>query len=265
MPVFSVITVTFNAEAALEETLRSVEEQEYGRVEHIIVDGASTDGTMDIVRRHAAGLACVVSEPDGGLYDAMNKAMARATGDYLVFLNAGDRFHSPAVLSSVVLGLPLGGWPDVIYGDTAIISPEGEPLRLRRLFPPERLTWRSFRMGMLVCHQSFYVRRALAEPYDLRYRFSADFDWCVRMLRKARTTHNACLILTDFREGGLTSRRRWQSLRERFRIMCRWYGLPVTLACHAWFAVRLLLRRQGQGRLPSGVHEEGFTGRRTWL
>lgn len=243
LPVFSVITVTRNAEAVLEDTLRSVEEQVYVRVELIIVDGASTDGTMGIVRRHAASLACVVSEPDGGLYDAMNKAMRLATGDYLVFLNAGDRFHSPFSLSGIVRGLPLDGLPDVVYGDTALIDGRGRPLGMRRLRPPRRLTWRSFCMGMLVCHQSFYVRRALAEPYDLRYRCSADFDWCVRMLKKARTVHNSCLTLSDFRVGGLTSQRRRQSLAERFRIMCRWYGLPVTLACHAWFAVRLLVRR----------------------
>ena len=133
--------------------------------------------------------------------------------------------------------------PDVVYGDTALIDGRGRPLGMRRLRPPRRLTWRSFCMGMLVCHQSFYVRRALAEPYDLRYRCSADFDWCVRMLKKARTVHNSCLTLSDFRVGGLTSQRRRQSLAERFRIMCRWYGLPVTLACHAWFAVRLLVRR----------------------
>lgn len=243
-PKFSIITVTYNAEQVLEDTLQSVIDQEYHNVEYILIDGASTDGTMEIVRRYREHLSVVVSEPDKGLYDAMNKGLALATGDYVCFLNAGDQLHESDTLSEIVHGL--AGYtelPDVLYGETAIIDSKGHFLRMRRLSPPDRLTWRSFRQGMLVCHQAFFARRALTVPYDLQYRFSADFDWCIRVMKQARTLHNTRLTLVDYLDEGMTTRNHKASLRERFRIMARHYGWVSTLAFHAWFVVRAVLKR----------------------
>lgn len=247
--LFSVITVTFNAERTLPRTLRSVERQTFRPLQHIIMDGASTDGTMALVaayRQRNADIAVVaVSEPDGGLYDAMNKALARAEGEYVVFLNAGDQLHAPDTLAC--LARIAANRPGVLYGETDIVDDAGRFLRHRRLQAPEQLTWRSFLHGMLVCHQSFYVRRDLAPAYDLRYRFSADVDWCIRAMRAAAERHqplaNAHCVLTDYLQEGLTTRHHRASLRERFRIMARHYGLIPTLAMHAWFALRQLLRR----------------------
>ena len=155
-PVFSVITVTYNAERWLERTILSVLSQSYTNVEYLIIDGGSTDRTVEIIRQYASGLAYWVSEPDQGLYDAMNKGLARATGDYLVFLNAGDTFHTADTLNQIVNGLQRRkSLPDVIYGETRIVDAEGKSLGMRRLKAPKRLTWKSFKMGMLVCHQSF--------------------------------------------------------------------------------------------------------------
>ena len=242
-PTFSVITVTYNAAEVLEDTIQSVITQTYHHVEYIIVDGASTDGTMDVVRKYRSRIRAVVSEPDKGLYDAMNKGMAMATGDYLCFLNAGDCFHEDDTLQQIARGIGGDGLPDILYGDTAIVDKEGHFLRMRRLSPPERLTWKSFRSGMLVCHQAFFVRRELAEPYDLRYRYSADFDWCVRVMKKARTTHNTRLTVVDYLDEGLTTRNHTASLKERFRIMARHYGLLSTVARHCWFVIRAILKR----------------------
>lgn len=242
-PTFSVITVTYNAAEVLEDTIQSVITQTYHHVEYIIVDGASTDGTMDVVRKYRSRIRTVVSEPDKGLYDAMNKGMAMATGDYLCFLNAGDCFHEDDTLQQIARGIGGDGLPDILYGDTAIVDKEGHFLRMRRLSPPERLTWKSFRSGMLVCHQAFFVRRELAEPYDLRYRYSADFDWCVRVMKKARTTRNTRLTVVDYLDEGLTTRNHTASLKERFRIMARHYGLLSTVARHCWFVIRAILKR----------------------
>lgn len=242
-PKFSVITVTYNAAAVLEDTIQSVITQTYHHVEYIIVDGGSTDGTLDIVAQYRDRIATVVSEPDKGLYDAMNKGMRLATGDYLCFLNAGDSFHEDDTLQSIAHSLTGNALPDVIYGQTELVDSEGHFVRMRRLSAPEHLNWKSFRQGMLVCHQAFFAKRALAEPYDLRYRFSADFDWCIRVMKRAQTLHNTHLTLIDYLEEGMTTRNRRASLRERFRIMVKHYGWVSTVLHHAWFVVRAVIKK----------------------
>ena len=243
-PKFSVITVTYNAGAVIEDTIQSVITQTYKNIEYIIVDGASTDKTMSIVNRYRDRIHTVVSEPDRGLYDAMNKGIRLATGDYVCFLNAGDELHEDDTLQLIVHSLAgLAELPDVIYGRTAIVDREGHFLRMRRLEPPENLTWRSFRQGMLVCHQAFFARRDHAVPYDLRYRFSADFDWCIRVMKQSTVLHNTRLTLIDYLNEGMTTRNHRASLRERFRIMCRHYGTVQTVALHLKFAIRLLYKK----------------------
>lgn len=242
-PKFSIITVTYNAAAVIEDTLQSVITQTYKNIEYIIVDGASTDRTMEIIGRYRKHIHTVVSEPDRGLYDAMNKGIRLATGDYVCFLNAGDELHEDDTLQLIVHSLTgLPGLPDVIYGRTAIVDREGHFLRMRRLEPPENLTWRSFRQGMLVCHQAFFARRDHAVPYDLRYRFSADFDWCIRVMKQSQTLHNTRLTLIDYLNEGMTTRNHRASLAERFRIMCRHYGYVQTALLHLKFALRLLYK-----------------------
>jgi glycosyltransferase involved in cell wall biosynthesis len=241
-PAFSIITVTYNAGSVLERTIHSVMAQTYQQLEYIIVDGASKDNTMALVEQYRERIHQVVSEPDKGLYDAMNKGISMATGDYLCFLNAGDCFHEAETLHKMVAALPSGELPDVLYGDTALVDANGHFLKMRRLFPPEKLDWKSFRQGMLVCHQAFFARRALVEPYDLHYRFSADFDWCIRVMKSARSLQHTHLILIDYLDEGMTTRNRSASLKERFRIMSRHYGLLSTVWHHIGFVFRLLTR-----------------------
>ena len=242
-PKFSIITVTYNAGAVLEDTIQSVITQTYRNVEYIIVDGGSKDHTLDIINRYREHIHTLVSEPDKGLYDAMNKGIRLATGDYLCFLNAGDELHEDDTLQLMVHSITGTELPDVLYGETAIVDEEGHFLRMRRLSAPEDLNWKSFKDGMLVCHQAFFPRRELAEPYDLRYRFSADYAWCIRIMKKSHTLHNTRLTLIDYLNEGMTTRNHRASLHERFRIMCRHYGYLSTLARHAWFALRLLLKK----------------------
>lgn len=242
-PKFSIITVTYNAEAVLEDTILSVISQTYQQVEYIIVDGASKDRTPAIIDRYKDRIARIVSEPDRGLYDAMNKGIRLATGNYLCFLNAGDSFHSKDTLQQMVNTLSSSELPDVIYGETALVNHERHFLRMRRLQAPEVLTWRSFKQGMLVCHQAFFAKTSLAIPYDLQYRFSSDFDWCIKVMKQARTLHNTHLTIIDYLEEGMTTQNRKASLRERFRIMARHYGLASTVAHHAWFVVRAVLKK----------------------
>ena len=252
---FTIVTCTFNAEHELQRTLDSVFHQSYADVEHLILDGLSHDRSVEMAQTYKqrsdearTGHEVVVcSERDSGLYDAMNKGIARATGDYIVFLNAGDTFPSEATLEHIAHSIGDGeALPGVIYGDTDIVNDEGRFLRHRRLHPSAKLTWRSFRNGMLVCHQAFYALTTLAKdnPYNLNYRFSADVDWCIRVMKEAERRHlmlkNVDEVVVNYLDGGMTEKNHRASLRERFSIMRRHYGLPLTLIMHVWFAVRQL-------------------------
>ena len=242
MKKLSVITVTYNAEHTLERTLRSVGEQSYPHIEHVIVDGKSSDGTIQLVRRYENEHMLWVSEQDKGLYDAMNKAAQMAGGDYLCFLNAGDTFYAADSVEKMMRATGAGEEPDIIYGETAIVDEEGSFLHMRRLRAPEKLTWKSFKQGMLVCHQAFIVKRELFEPYDLSYRFSSDFDWCIRMMKKSKNLHNAHLTLINYLHEGMTTINRKASLKERYRIMVKHYGATSTFLHHIWFAIRAILK-----------------------
>lgn len=249
--LITIVTVTYNAESTLERTLKSVEMQTHGNVEHIIMDGASKDGTLAIAQaykeRNDDRDIRIVSEPDKGLYDAMNKAIAIAKGEYICFLNAGDKLHNPQTLEFIVHIAQHNPDAGVIYGDTDIVDDNGMKLRERRLSPPKRLNWRSFKNGMLVCHQAFYAKRSIVPAYDLSYRFSADFDWCVRIMKKAATMSmplvNSHLILADYLSEGMTTANHKASLKERFAIMRKHYGLFTTLVQHAWFFIRALIKK----------------------
>lgn len=241
-PLFTIITCTYNAESTLERTIRSVDGQTYPGIEHLILDGRSSDRTLEIAARSQR--ARIISEPDRGLYDAMNKGISLATGDYLIFLNAGDCFHSEETLSQVAAMME-GKNPDVIYGETALVDGDGKFLRMRRLKAPENLNWKSFKEGMLVCHQAFWARTEIARrtPYDLKYRFSADVDWCIRIMKESRVLFNTRTTLIDYLSEGMTTNNRWASLKERFMVMEGNYGLPTTIFHHFLFVFRLLYKR----------------------
>ena len=257
---FTIVTVTYNAGQTIRRTLDSVSAQTYDAVEHLIIDGCSNDTTMAEIHRYVEHNTdmrhphnvVLVREPDNGLYDAMNKALLLAKGDYVVFLNAGDTFHTPTLLSDISQQLArynTSRLPAVVYGETDLVDDEGRFLRHRRLEAPERLTALSFLHGMLVCHQSFYARTDIARvtAYDLRYRYSADYDWCIRVLRSAErrglAVHNTKLVLTDYLAEGLTTRNHRRSLMERLRLMARHYGWFRALAMHAWFVVRAVVKQ----------------------
>ena len=241
----SIVTITFNAAHTLQRTLDSVLAQSYPHIEHLIIDGASTDSTVEIAERYQAQSrheVIISSEPDKGLYDAMNKGLQRATGDYIVFLNAGDSLYAPDTIGQVADCAR--EYPAVVYGDTAITDGEGHFLHLRRHRPPEQLTWRSFKKGMLVCHQAFYARLDIARqfPYNLQYRHSADVDWCIRIMKEADrqglSLVNTHAVVANFEEGGDTTQHHRASLIERFRVMAAHYGYVQTFLLHCWFVVR---------------------------
>ena len=182
----SVITATYNSAATLRDTLESVLAQTHPDIEHIIVDGGSTDGTMEMVRAYESrygGRLKYVSEKDKGLYDAMNKGIAMAAGDVVGLLNSDDFFTAPDVLSSVSAAFDNGGI-DAVYGDIHFVH--GDNLQKCTRYYSSRLFRRPWmRLGFMPAHPSFYCRREVYEKYggfDLSYKIAADFECLLRLI-----------------------------------------------------------------------------------
>jgi glycosyltransferase involved in cell wall biosynthesis len=248
-PKISVITITFNAEEMLKRTAETVLEQTYGNIEYLIVDGGSDDQTLTIINNLEKDFSAKhipffwISEPDKGIYDAMNKGMKMASGDYFWFMNAGDIIASQDCLENIFKNIPEENGvktilPDFIYGETMIVRESGQIMGSRRLKAPDKLDWKSFRMGMLVCHQSMLVKREIASDFNLTYKYSGDFDWSIGCLRKADYIYNSRQIISHFLDGGVSKKKMKASLKERFQIMVKYYGFIPTVLRHIWFVFR---------------------------
>lgn len=242
-PLFSIITVTYNAADTVAVTMRSVAEQTCTLYEHLIMDGASRDNTLQIVNELSSARTRVVSKPDHGIYDAMNSGLDCATGDYLIFLNAGDAFHSADTLQQLADVILDNDYPGIVYGQTNLVDADGNYVGPRHLTAPEVLTMDSFKHGMLVCHQAFVALKRLAPRYDLQWRFSADYEWCLRCLKRSRRNVYTGTVLIDYLSEGMTTQNRRKSLIERYRIMCRYYGTLPTLFRHIGFFARDVRRK----------------------
>lgn len=243
-PLFAIITASYNASSTLPATLASVDEQTFTDYEHIIVDGASTDGSVDIVKAAANERRRLSAEPDKGIYDAMNKGMAMTTGRYLIFLNAGDTFHDRNTLGRIAKAIKDNNNPGIVYGQTILVDKDRKYMGERHLTAPKELSFKSFATGMLVCHQAFVALRQITDFYDLNYRFSADYEWCLRCLQHSR--HNVYLgdePIIDYLNEGVTTRNHKASLKERFDIMCDYYGTVPTVVRHIGFAFRQIKRK----------------------
>jgi len=200
----SVVTVAFNAAATIGDTLRSVAAQT-GDVEHIVIDGGSSDGTADIVREHARPGTIFVSEPDHGLYDAMNKGRARATGDLIGFLNADD-FYCRTDACVLIAAAATGA--DAVSGGVAIVR-AADPRQMVRAYPSKPFAPWMLRFGHMPPHPGFYTTRAAFDRvggFDPAIRSGADFDWMLRVFTRARL-HVAAIpeTLVTMRDGGVSN------------------------------------------------------------
>lgn len=236
-PKVTIITVVYNGESTLEATIKSVANQSYTNIEYIIVDGNSKDSTLSIIKKHKQVITKWISEPDKGIYDAMNKGIDLATGEYLWFMNSGDEIAGSDVLSNILVMHPDA---DIYYGETVMIDKKGNMIGNRRLNAPKNLTWKSFKKGMLVSHQSFIVKTKLVNHYNLKYNFSADYEWCLLAIKKSRLIVNTHIVLSRFLDGGITKQNIVPGLMERFKIMVYHYGLLSTLYHHVFISIKFL-------------------------
>lgn len=242
----SVITVVRNGGSTIEDTLMSVKAQRYHAVEHILIDGVSTDGTMDVVDRFRDSLACVISEPDDGIYNAMNKGMRLARGDVIGFLNADDMYAHSSVLNRVAEVFSdtklHACYADLLYVDRA------DTRRIVRYWTSQPFRPGLFTRGWIPAHPTFFVRRSVYERYggfDERYLIQSDFELALRLLEIHRIRSKYIPeIWVCMRLGGVTNRSLQTVVRgniESFRA-CRQHRLAVT----PWFFVRKFALRLPQ-------------------
>lgn len=242
-PKLSIITVVYNGEELLEGTIRSILEQSYPHIEYLLVDGASTDGTWNIVEKYKDQIYYCISEPDKGIYDAMNKGLARATGDYVWFMNCGDWIYAPDTVERMFASAQQA---DVYYGECMVVDSHRREIGLRsQVTPhqvPQNLNWKSLERGMVVSHQSFVPRRSIAPAYIMG-NLAADIDWVIRCLKKSHKAQYTGLVLSQFLEGGVSTQRRQQGWKDRYRILSEHYGPIRNALNHTRIAARHLCRK----------------------
>ncbi|MCR4650571.1 MAG: glycosyltransferase [Lachnospiraceae bacterium] len=204
----SIVTVCYNSEAVIEKTIKSVLGQTYRDTEYIIVDGASKDKTMEVINRYRMeNDITVISEPDKGLYDAMNKGIKMAHGDYIIFMNSGDEFESADTLSKVVEMTGADASWDIIFGDVRRDKREGTVTET--CSDGRAALLKMFLTGRMMCHQSMLIRtdKMRKYGYDTSYSITADYDMVVRMFSDKCSFRHVDLVISHV-EGieGISSR-----------------------------------------------------------
>ncbi len=243
LPKVSIITICYNAEKYLERTIQSIIAQSYPNLEYLIIDGKSKDQTTEIIQKYADRIHYFISEPDKGLYDAMNKGLKAATGDYVWFINAGDCIYDAGTLEKAMRDAQ---GKDFIYGETIVIDEAGNQRPWhKKTPPPEKISPASFRNGMVICHHSMIVKRGIAPEYDLHWRLSGDIDWVIRVLQKAQSHHYVNIPFCLYLDGGLSDKNRRKSVKERFYVSLKHFGLLPTLAEH----VKIFFQMVRRGRV----------------
>ncbi|MDQ1141074.1 glycosyltransferase family 2 protein [Pedobacter agri] len=236
MPKLTVITIVYNNVRDIERTIKSVLNQTYKKIEYIIIDGKSTDGTLAIIEKYRSKVSKIVSEPDKGIYDAMNKGLAIATGDYVLFMNSGDEIYDEHTVQDIFDSAP---GADIYYGETEMYNDNWQSLGRRRHEAPEQFDWKSFKYGMSISHQAIYIKRSIIAPYDLSYKYSSDIDWIIKAAKKASSIVNVHRYVAKYLVGGMSKKKHRESLKERFNIFTKYYGLIPNIINHIIIAVNL--------------------------
>lgn len=240
-PKISIVTVTYNAEEHLEKTIQSIINQTYSNIEYLIIDGASKDRTLEIAERYREHISFLLSEKDKSLYDGMNKGLKHATGDYIMFMNAGDCIAQQDSLEKMLEG---SNNADFIYGLAEYVNEQNERRPWHKKTPPaEQLTVKSFINGMVICHQCMLVKKSIAPEFNLGpWQVSNDLEWTIRVMKRVKTKHFYNKVFCSFLEGGYSAKQRNQSVRERFNICVKHFGLIPTILQQFKIAFKILKR-----------------------
>lgn len=229
----SIITVTFNAVKTVADTLQSIATQTYGDIEHIVIDGASTDGTQELIARYTSRISRFISEPDSGIYDAMNKGLAMATGEVIGFLNADDAYAGNDVLQRVA-ELMAHNELDAVFGDAEFVNPAHPNRTIRRYrsnrFRPDRIAW-----GWMPAHPALFLRRGVYERFGVfrtDYRIAGDFELIARIFHGGTLNYfHVPEVWVRMRTGGISTGG-WRNsvlLNREVLRACRENGIPTSL------------------------------------
>lgn len=239
LPKISIITVIFNNDDELEHTIKSINELRYSNYEYIIIDGKSTDNTIEIIKKYETNITKWISETDNGLYDAMNKGIKLSKGDYIWFLNAGDQVADTKILTKLFTDSP---YYDIYYSDTIVINQNYSTIGLLSNHThnnaPQNLSWRSMSKGMVVCHQSFIVKKNIVPYFDINYKYSADIDWVIKCLKSSSNTYKSNSIIAKFQIGGISKEYLLPSMKERYYILKNHFGFLKNLLNHIFLLIR---------------------------
>jgi len=243
-PLISLITVVYNAEKVLEQTLQSAINQTYKNIELVIIDGGSKDSTLQIAEKFRSSIGTLISEKDKGIYDAMNKGVRAAKGEWVYFLNAGDSFYNVHVLENIFLNKDWSG-KDFIYGKVQTVN---EPTGVDYL-NGKPVTMKDFYTGYPICHQATFTRRSIFETigeFDISYKLAADTEWFIRIFKKdeSRTSFvNEVVAFYDVQ--GASYHKRMQGYEEYMRFGTKHFPFFINLRNRLnypliWLKVKLI-------------------------
>lgn len=228
----SIITVCYNSESTIRDTIESVLAQDYQNIEYIIVDGESSDKTQDIIRGYNDRIDTIISEPDKGIYDAMNKGVKASSGEYVGILNSDDIFSHSHVISDLVRLLS-DKKVDAVYGDLVLVE-RNDTSKVVRSYSSKNFRKWKIRFGLMLPHPTFYVKRSLFEKfgfYKLNYRVSADFELITRFLCNGITYIRNPDVMVKMRQGGISSNGFWWRVHQNFEIIraCKENGIYTNI------------------------------------
>lgn len=222
----SVVTVCYNEVVDIATTLQSVAEQTYTEIEHVVQDGGSTVGTVDVIRKYASEHPNVImdSAKDGGIYYGMNIGLSKCTGDYVIFCNGGDRFASKDVLASMVARAEAEGFPDLVYGDC--VSEVNGQMMVRTAHGPDFM-----KIGMPAAHEAMLYKLSLLRDkniaYDTSYHITADYKFTYEFVTAAKTFAYVPMPIVVFDDGGVSTTSRWRAMMESSRVRKEVGGVPL--------------------------------------
>ncbi len=243
----SIITICYNRVSDISLTLQSVANQSYKEIQYIVIDGASTDGTLDVLKLYDSKISNLVNERDKGIYNAMNKGLSLATGDYVLFINGGDQLYDDQTIQKV---FEHSNGEDILYGECMFIDENGTHLGLRTELTnrplPETINKNTFLYGSNISHQSFIAKRKIIGQFqEDDFKIVADLDWMIKAMNASKSYKKLNFPISKFLAGG-TSTSHWKkAMNERFKLYVRHYGLLKTILAHLVIAQKSVFKKIG--------------------
>jgi len=247
----SIITVVKNGSEYLEETIQSVLDQTYSPIEYIIVDGDSTDNSLEIINKYDKYISKWISEPDHGIYDAMNKGISLSTGAWINFMNAGDQFVSSKTIEDIYT-FNVNEY-DVLYGDCVILYDAFEKRKRRNAQPLNKL-WK----GMVFSHQSMFIKANLQKNilFNINNKIGADFELIYKLFHHKYLFHYVRLPVSVIRSGGISDKNRLECAKTNFKTVIKYHNDSTTILYYVYFALEQIIKQSIKRLISQNLHKQ---------